>query len=79
MSPLRLLPISVPQRLIIGENDFPMLIEHLKVYADSAKAFNENVTLDIIPHAGHHEPAAPGSIAWLKVRAAIKSLLGIPD
>jgi len=79
VSPLRLLPISVPQRLIIGENDFPMLIEHLKVYTDSAKALNEDVTLDIVPNAGHHEPAVPGSIAWLKVRATIKSLLDIAD
>ena len=79
ISPLRLLPIGVPQRLIIGENDIPMLIEHLKVYADSAKVLNEAVTLDVIPHAGHHEPVVPGSIAWVKVRATIKSLLGIAD
>ena len=74
VSPLRLLPIGVPQRLIIGENDVPMA-----VYTDSALVLNEDLKLDTVLHARHHEPAAPGSIAWLKVRAAIKSLLEMSD
>lgn len=79
VSPLRLLPIGVPQRLIIGENDIPMLVEHNAAYTDSARVLNEDIKFDTILHAGHHEPVVPGSIAWLKVRAAIKSLLGESD
>ncbi|NIS14913.1 MAG: alpha/beta fold hydrolase [candidate division Zixibacteria bacterium] len=79
VSPLRLLPTGVPQRLIIGEHDIPLLLEHLAVYVDSALVLNEDITLDTILYAGHDEPAIPGSIAWLKVRATVKSLLGIAD
>lgn len=75
VSPLRLLPIGIPQRLIIGEHDIPLLLEHLAVYTDSALVLNEDIKLDTVLHAAHHEPAVPGSIAWTKVRAAIKSLL----
>ena len=74
-SPLRMLPIGVPQRLMVGDLDIPLLIEHLSVYADSAAKLNEDIRLDTIQHAWHNELAVPGSIAWLKVRAAIKSLL----
>jgi acetyl esterase/lipase len=79
VSPLRLLPIGVPQRLIIGEHDIPLLLEHLAVYTDSALVLNEDIKLDTVLHAAHHEPAVPGSIAWTKVRAAIKSLLGLSE
>lgn len=79
VSPLRLLPTGVTQRLIVGEHDIPMLLEHLAVYVDSALALNEDIKLDTVLHAGHDEPAIPGSIAWLKVRATIKSLLGIAE
>jgi acetyl esterase/lipase len=79
VSPLRLLPTGVPQRLIIGQNDIPVLIEHLANYTDSALVLNEHVELDTVPYAGHHEPAVPGSVAWLKVRDAIMSLLGVSE
>ena len=71
--------MGVPQRLIIGERDIPMLLEHLAVYTDSALVLNEDIKLDTVLHAGHHEPAIPGSIAWLKVRASIKSLLDVSE
>jgi len=79
VSPLRLLPIGVPQRLIIGEYDFPELLEHFKLYTDAALALNEDIKLDTVPHVWHHEPAVPGSGAWLTVRTAIKSLTGESD
>jgi acetyl esterase/lipase len=67
ISPMRLLPIGVKQRLIIGEHDFPELLEQFEAYTDSALALNENITLDTVPNARHHEPAVPGSVAWTKV------------
>jgi acetyl esterase/lipase len=78
-SPLRMLPIGVPRRLMVGDLDIPLLLEHLSVYSDSAAKLNEDIKLDTIQHVWHNELAVPGSIAWLRVRAAIKSLLQLPE
>ena len=78
-SPIELLPVGVPQRLIVGEHDIPILLEHLAVYTDSAIILNEDIHLDTVKNVWHNELAVPGSIAWLKVRATIKSLLAIPE
>lgn len=74
-SPIKLLPIGVPQRLMVGELDIPLLLGQMSAYSDSALKLNEDIQLDTIEHVWHNELAIPGSIAWLKVRATIKSLL----
>jgi acetyl esterase/lipase len=74
-SPLRLLPIGVTQRLLVGELDIPIIIEHTAVYTDSAQKLNEDIRLDTLVGADHQTIAVPGSIAWPKVLSAVKSLL----
>ncbi len=74
-SPIRLLPIGVPQRLFVGDKDIPELLEHLSDYANAGIKLHEDIQLDTVKHVVHNELAVPGSIAWLKVRAAILSLL----
>jgi pimeloyl-ACP methyl ester carboxylesterase len=78
-SPISLLPTGVPQRLIVGEYDIPVILEHTAVYFDSALTLNEDIRLDTIKQVGHNGIADPCSIAWPTVRAAIKSLLVVPD
>jgi len=74
-SPIELLPTGIPQRLFVGDEDIPELLVHLSDYANAAMKLNEDVELDTIKHVVHNELAIPGSIAWLKVREAILSLI----
>jgi acetyl esterase/lipase len=74
-SPLRLLPIGVTQRLLVGEYDIPTILEQTAVYSDSAQKLNENIRLDTLESVDHQAIADPGSIAWPEVRSTIKSLL----
>jgi acetyl esterase/lipase len=78
-SPISLLPIGVPQRLMVGELDIPLLLGQMSAYSDSALKLNEDIQLDTIEHVWHNELAIPGSISWLKVRATIKSLLKLSE
>jgi hypothetical protein len=77
VSPANYIPLGVPQRLIIGEFDLPGLLQGLEGYADSARQAGDDVALEVINNASHHEVVAPGSSAWLSVRSAVLSLLGI--
>lgn len=74
-SPIAMLPLTVPQRLLIGSNDPivpPALVER---YAAAAAAAGDDADLDIVPGAGHFETVAPGSDAWPRVVRAVRSLL----
>jgi len=78
-SPIELLPIGIPQRLFVGEYDIPVIMEHTAVYYDSALILNEDIELDTIKEVGHNGISDPGSLAWPKVRAAIRELLNESD
>jgi len=79
VSPVKMVPLGVPQKLIIGEFDFPMLISDLESYADSAQRAGDDAVLEVIDNASHHEVVAPGSAAWTKVRSAVLSLLEVEE
>ncbi|MFC1683417.1 alpha/beta hydrolase family protein [Candidatus Zixiibacteriota bacterium] len=76
-SPIESLPIGVPQTVIIGAQDMPILVEDSKVYVANAKSKGDEAQLLIVEHASHHEVVAPGSAAWLTVRSAVLSMLSL--
>ena len=76
-SPIEFLPIGVPQAVIVGAQDMPIIVEHSKVYVANAKSKGDEAQLLIVKHASHHEVVAPGSVAWLTVRSAVLSMLSL--
>ena len=59
-SPMELLPIAVPQRVIHGEKDDIVPFEMSRDFAQASK----NAKLIAIPNAGHFDLIDPRSAAW---------------
>lgn len=78
-SPIEFLPIGVPQAVIVGAQDMPVIVEHSKVYVANAKRKGDEAQLIIVENASHHEVVAPGSAAWPTVRSAVLSTLGLEE
>jgi acetyl esterase/lipase len=74
-SPIEALPLGVPQVLILGEFDIPVLKETGLRYRDRARESGDRVALFVIKKAAHHEAVAPGSVAWPTVKKSIIQLL----
>lgn len=77
-SPIELLPLGVPQRLVHGALDEIVPPELSRSYVEVAKGKEDDVELIICPGAGHFELIAPGTSAWQSVRDTIRSLVS-PD
>ena len=78
-SPIEFLPMGVPQTVIIGAQDMPILLEESKVYVADAESKGDEAQLLIVDHASHHEVVAPGSTAWLTVRSTVLSMLRLDE
>lgn len=76
-SPISHLPLSINQKLITGEKDDTVPIEHITPYYNLAMENNDNIELIIIPEAGHFEVITPGSIAWPYVLEALEDLISV--
>ena len=74
-SPIELLPLGVPQVLVIGEHEDFVPRPLIDAYALAAERAGDSVRVVIIPRAGHIEIASPRTPAWALVAAAIRSLL----
>ena len=74
-SAIELLPIGVPIRSIIGDQDGPVLIDMVKRYHEKARAAGDDSKLSIVEGAGHFELTTPGSFAWGLVKETVLSLL----
>lgn len=74
-SPITLLPLGVPQVLVIGEHEDFVPRPLVETYARAAERSGDPVRLVVIPGAGHFEIASPRTAAWPRVQAAIRSLL----
>jgi acetyl esterase/lipase len=81
VSPIKLLPLGVPQVLIIGEHEDFVPRPFVESYAQAADRAGDSVRLVTIPHAGHFEIASPRTAAWPLLEAAIRPLLDgrLPD
>lgn len=74
-SPKALLPLTVPQVIVIGtfEDYLPRALADQ--YVNAAVAAGDSARLIVIPGAGHFEIASPRSAAWAPIESAIRSLL----
>lgn len=75
-SPIRLLPLGVPQVLVVGTHEDFVPLPLVEAYAEAARRAGDPVRVVVIPGAGHFEIASPRSSAWPRVESAIRSLLG---
>jgi acetyl esterase/lipase len=74
-SPIKLLPLGVPQVLVIGEHEEFVPRPLVEAYAQAATRAGDSVRVIVVPGAGHFELASPRSGAWARVRSAIHALL----
>ena len=74
-SAIKLLPLGIPQVLVLGsqENFVPLAI--VDVYVRAATQAGDQVRRILIPGAGHFEIASPLSSTWSQIKPAIRSLL----
>jgi acetyl esterase/lipase len=75
-SPVDLLPLGVPQRLVCGALDSTVPLGQARSYEAAARRAGDDVALDVVDGAGHFELVDPGSAAWPAVRGAVAALLG---
>jgi acetyl esterase/lipase len=74
-SPIKLLPLGVPQVLVIGEHEDFVPRPIVEAYAQAAARAGDTVRLVILPRAGHFEIASPLTTTWPVIKAAILALL----
>ncbi len=75
-SPLELLPLKTPQRLIHGALDEIVPLSQSRDYEVAARSLGDDVKLTTVKGAGHFDLIAPQSSAWRAVEEAVRSLLG---
>jgi acetyl esterase/lipase len=78
-SPIALVPLGVPQTLVVGELDTIVPAEQARRYAEVARNAGDRVDLCGVPGAGHFELIAPGSGAWQTVRDAVLEMLAVGE
>jgi hypothetical protein len=75
VSAIKLLPLAIPQVVVLGSHEEYVPLPFLDAYVQAATQAGDQVRRILIPGAGHFEIASPLSLAWPQVRAAIGSLL----
>jgi len=74
-SPIELLPLKVPERLLHGSKDDVVPIEMSRRFHAAAVAAGDDVQLSELPDAGHFDLIDPRTPAWGAVQAAVLRLL----
>lgn len=74
-SPIKLLPLGIPQVLVIGEHEDFVPRSLAEVYVRAAAQAGDSLRLIIIPRVGHFEIASPRSSPWPQVESAIRALI----
>lgn len=75
VSPIELVPIGVPVRLLSGDLDHTVPREQATTFAARARAAGDNVEWTAVPNAGHFEVTSPKTPAWAQVLSAISAVL----
>jgi acetyl esterase/lipase len=75
-SPAALLPLGVPQTLIVGTNDRVVPASLVEAYERAAREAGDRVTLVEVSGADHMQVVDPGSQAWHTVLAEVLALVG---
>ena len=78
VSPLALLPLGVPQRLVCGALDSLVPNELSRRYQAAAARAGDPIGLEVVEDAGHFELVDPGEPAWRTVLAAVNTVLAGP-
>jgi acetyl esterase/lipase len=78
VSPIERVPLGVPQHLIVGGLDPIVPLEHVRRYADRARAAGDHVEVTVISEVGHFEPVAPHTGAFGIVRDAVRAAVWRP-
>jgi acetyl esterase/lipase len=74
-SPIKLLPLGIPQVLVMGEHEEFVPRQLAEGYVREATQAGDPVRLVVIPGAGHFELASPHASTWPQVESAIRALL----
>ncbi len=76
-SPMELLPLGVPTRLIHGVGDRIVPPEYSRDYAAAARKKGDDVSAKMVTNAGHFEVIDPASSAWKTVESTVLELLAL--
>ena len=74
-SPAKLLPLGVPQVVVVGEHEDFLPRRVADTYESAAARSGDSVRLIVIPRVGHFEIASPRASTWKQVLSAIQSLV----
>jgi pimeloyl-ACP methyl ester carboxylesterase len=74
VSPMNLVPLGVPQILLLGQHDDNWAPLGRR-YFEAAKAAGDDVRIVEAPESGHFEMIDPDSTTWPLVRGAVRELL----
>ncbi|MGA2736364.1 MAG: alpha/beta fold hydrolase [Bryobacteraceae bacterium] len=74
-SPIELLPLGVPERLLHGTRDDVVPIELSRRFQAAASAAGDDARLIELPDAGHFDLIDPRTSAWAQVHASVLDLL----
>lgn len=75
VSPIKLLPLGVPQVVILGEHEDFVPLSVATTYVQAAERNGDRARLIVIPGAGHFEIASPRAATWARVESVIRALL----
>ena len=76
-SPVELMPLGVPQRLLHGGVDPYVPVEQSRTFADKARSLGDDVELTVLSSVGHFDLIAPWSAAWPAVERSVRTVLGL--
>ena len=74
-SPIKLLPLGIPQVILIGEHEDFVPRPLAEAYVKTAVQSGDRAHLIVIPGAGHFEIASPRASTWPQVESAIRALV----
>jgi len=74
-SPIELVPLGVPERLLHGTRDDVVPIEISRSFQAAAAAAGDDARLIELPDAGHFDLIDPRTHAWAAVEAAVLELV----
>ena len=74
-SPKALLPLGIPQIVVIGAYEEFVPRPLVEAYVDAAVRMGDSARMLFFPEAGHFEVASAGASTWPKIEAAIRAML----
>ena len=72
-SPIELLPLGVPQRIVVGEQDGDVL-RNASAFLNAAQRIGDEARMTTVPEHGHFEVVSVGTAAWSVVCHALAQI-----